>query len=59
MKFNKKGIDKNKIYLPKIGETYITGMILKDSENNLYKVINTFYWGEYEGFTSNPNVSKL
>jgi hypothetical protein len=49
----------NKIYLPKIGETYATGMILKDSENNLYKVINTFYWGEYEGFTSNPNVSKL
>jgi uncharacterized protein YcfL len=59
MKLNKKGIDINKIDLPEVGKNYPVGTILKDEENNLYKVINTFYWGEYEGFTSNPNVSKL
>jgi hypothetical protein len=45
--------------LPEVGKTYPTDWILKDEENNLYQVIHTFYWGQYEGFTSNPNVSKL
>jgi uncharacterized protein YcfL len=56
---NKTKIDINEIHLPEVGKTYPTDWILKDEENNLYQVIHTFYWGQYEGFTSNPNVSKL